>query len=177
METKCEENFASLKIPVNQWEEICNIIETGKDYKKLDLGNGMQFRFTPMEDNTCSACLSLGPLDMFHFMWTEVDGVVNLTHRIVHPLHRGRGVATEMMRALEIRVEHLSDQMKRPFLFMIETSQVSVCNLALKRGLKITQGKNIYENLAKYNIDANTYISNDNGYRLFLRLSKLIKPV
>lgn len=168
-----DSDFKSLKIPVNHWEEICNVIIEGKEYTKVRFEDGLELRFTPMEDSTYSAVLAFGTRDVFHFMWTEVDGVINLTHRIVNPLHRGRGFATEVMSAIERRAEHLSEVNKRPYLFMVETSQVSVVNLCLKRGLKITDGQDTYDNLDQYKIDDNTHVANQNGYQMYFRLSKL----
>jgi GNAT superfamily N-acetyltransferase len=152
------------------------IIFSEWDYKKIKLSEDLEFRFVPMPEQSFSALLSFRGIDVFHFMWTEVEGLIEITHRIVHPDFRGQGIATAMMSAIEERAQQLADAKQVPFQIMLETSQLSVVNLGKKCGMKVSKGGTILENLEKYKTDENSHVLNENGYQMMFRLSKKISP-
>lgn len=160
----------------SHWEQMKNIIFSEWDYKKIKLSPDLEFRFFPMPKQSYSALLSFQGQDVFHFMWTEVDGMIDITHRIVHKDFRGLGIATSMMKALEDRAQQLADAKQVPFNIMIDTSQISVINLGKKCGMKISKGQEILNNIEKYIIDENTHVLDENSYQMMFRLSKRIIP-
>ena len=170
-------SFESVEISESAWRSIGTILANSNDYVKETMGNGLEIRFTPMDKHTYSLLLAYQSRDIFHFMWTEVDGVIDLTHRIVHQAHRGQGFATKIIQGLEERVNKLAENNKTPYLMMIDTSQLSVLKLGEKLGMKVTQGRDACQKLEQFKIDENTHLSDENGYRIMFRLSKLIRPL
>lgn len=163
-----------------QWRQIEALIVTAQEFKKIDLGNGYEVRFVPMPEQSFSVLLSQDHLDVFHFMWTEVDGLLNITHRIVNPVRRGQGIGTHVMQMICKRAEFLAEARKKPVHLMLETSQLSVVQLGIKAGLELTAGKEHYQALERgeshYQVDDNSHISDSQGYRLLFRLSQAFRP-
>jgi len=173
---RVSENSSVFEILPAHWSQIKSILFSEWDYKKVKLSEDLEFRFIPMPEQSYSALLSYRGIDVFHFMWTEVDGLIEITHRIVHPDFRGQGIATQMMRAIEERAQQLANAQQFPTHLMIETSQLSVVNLGKKCGMTVSVGSEALENLEQYRIDENTHVLNENGYKMHFRLSKRILP-
>jgi len=170
------ENQNVLELLPSHWTRMKEIIFSEWDYQKVKLAEDLEFRFIPMPEQSFSALLSYKGIDVFHFMWTEVEGLIDITHRIVHPDFRGQGIATKMMAAIEERAQQLASAQQLPTHVMIETSQLSVVNLAKKCGMSISKGKEVLEDLQDYVVDENTHVVDKNGYRMMFRLSKRILP-
>src|SRR5690606_33849933 len=135
-----EQSERSLEISSLYWQQMKEIIFSEWAYKKVRLSDDLEFRFVPMPEQSFSALLSYKGIDVFHFMWTEVDGLINITHRIVHPDFRGQGIATAMVQAIEERAQQLANAKQTPWYLLIETSQLSVVNLGKKCGMKVSKG-------------------------------------
>jgi len=171
-----EQSERSLEISSLYWQQMKEIIFSEWAYKKVRLSDDLEFRFVPMQEQSFSALLSYKGIDVFHFMWTEVDGLINITHRIVHPDFRGQGIATAMVQAIEERAQQLANAKQTPWYLLIETSQLSVVNLGKKCGMKVSKGSEVLEHLEKYQTDENTHILSENGYQMMFRLSKKVVP-
>jgi GNAT superfamily N-acetyltransferase len=165
-----------LEITSSHWRQMKEIIFSEWDYKKTKLSTDLEFRFIPMPNQSYSALLSYRGVDVFHFMWTEVDGIMEITHRIVHPDFRGQGIGTAMMSAIEERAQQLADAKQIPIHLLLETSQLSVVNLGKKCGMTVSKGKSVLDHLENYNMDENSHVRNENGYQMMFRLSKKVSP-
>lgn len=170
-----------LAVPTpEQWGKIQELIVQAREFQKLDLADGYELRFVPMPEQSFSVLLSKDHIDVFHFMWTEVDGLLNITHRIVNPLYRGQGIGTQVMQMICQRAESLAELQKKPIHLMLETSQLSVVHLGMKAGLQLTAGRDHYRALEKgddrYRVDANSHITDSRGNRLLFRLSQAFRP-
>lgn len=168
------------KLDSYQWRQIEALVVNAQEFKKIELGNGYEIRFVPMPEQSFSVLLSRDHVDVFHFMWTEVEGLLNITHRIVNPLYRGQGIGTQVMQMICKRAEHLAEQQKIPVHLMLETSQLSVVQLGIKAGLQLTAGRDHYRALEqgdqRYRVDVNSHITDSRGNRLLFRLSQAFRP-
>lgn len=175
------EDNAPAELTTSQWDEMKEMIASSKDFTKLRWESGLEFRFIPMEKQTFSALLSYQGLDVFHFMWTEVKGVVDIDHRIVNPKYRGKGIASQVMEAIQQRVQALANADELAYFLMMETSQLSVIKFGAKMGMKLTKGRQIFDEIQSgdhgYGIDENTHITDQRNYRLIFRVSQLFQPV
>ena len=168
------------KLDSDQWRQIEAVVVDAQEFKKIELGNGYELRFVPMPEQSFSVLLSKDHIDVFHFMWTEVEGLLTITHRIVNPLYRGQGIGTEVMEMICRRAQHIAEAKKMPIHLMLETSQLSVIHLGIRAGLQLTAGKDHFQALEQgdmsYKIDDNSYISDSRGHRLLFRLSQAFRP-
>lgn len=180
METqKTPRLIESMQLTPGHWRAIKRVVTHAQEFTKMELSKDLELRFVPMEDNSFSILLSYQNLDMAHFMWQEVEGLVNVTHRIVNPVFRGQGIGTELMYAIEQRLQKQANEHNSSIHLMMETSQISVVKLGLRRGMKLTKGVEDFQMAlaGKYDLDDNTHVTDENGYRLQFRVSKAIQPL
>lgn len=173
------EILESMQLTSGHWRAIKRVVTHAQEFTKMELSRDLELRFVPMEENSFSVLISYQNLDMAHFMWQEVEGLVNITHRIVNPLFRGHGIGTELMYVIEQRLQLESNRKQQPIHLMMETSQLSVVGLGLRRGMQITKGLDDYRKAQNgaYAVDPNTHVVDENGYRLQFRVSKVIQPL
>ncbi|MGE3279341.1 MAG: GNAT family N-acetyltransferase [Candidatus Altimarinota bacterium] len=173
---RVSENPSVLELLPSHWARMKDVLFSEWEYQKVQFSDELEFRFIPMPEQSYSALLSYKGIDVFHFIWTEVDGLIDITHRIVHPDFRGQGIATQMMQAIEERAQQLANAQQSPTHLMLETSQLSVVNLGKKCGMEVSAGSEALEHLEQYRVDENTNVLNKNGYKMNFRLSKRILP-
>lgn len=171
----------TLQLTSQHWEQIRDIMKTSEEYQCVDLGKDLEFRFFPLPHSGYSALLSYKHKDVFHLIWEEVSGLINVSHRIVSPDFRGQGIGTEMLYALEQRVQELSNRDQVRYSLMIETTQLSVVKLAIKRGMAVTMGKHSFAELEAgekgYHLDEKTHVSKTDGKLVPFRVSKAFTPL
>ena len=167
------------ELSARDWQLMEYITLDAQEFQQARFGD-FEFRFVPMVDQTFSALLSYRGIDVFHFMWTEVDGLVEITHRLVNPEFRGQGLATKAMEMLGQRVQSLSNAKQSRYSLSMETSQLSVVKLALKSGMQLTQGADIFKTLSgaqdRYRVDEKSHVRDGNNYGVVFRLSKAFQP-
>jgi GNAT superfamily N-acetyltransferase len=178
---KQKKQIETLELNSKHWEKIRQILKTGEEYQCVEIGEDLEFRFFPLPHAGYSALLSYKHKDVFHLMWEEVSGLINVSHRIVNPAFRGQGIGTEMLYALEQRVQELSNKDKVRYSLMIETTQLSVVKLGVKRGMLVTMGKHSFKELEAgkggYQVDEKTHVSRKNGKLVPFRVSKAFTPL
>lgn len=169
------------RLSSKDWQQIRAVFNSHTQSEVLNLSNGMEFRFFALPHAGFTAKLCKENKDVAHFIWEEVSGLVNISHRIVTPEYRGQGIGSEMLYALEQRVQWLSNQERARFSLMIETSQESVVRMGLKRGMSVTQGKQEWQDFDQqrgyFSQDEKTHIFDENGNRVQFRLSKAFVPM
>lgn len=170
-----------LELNSHHWKQIREIMKDGEEYQSVELGENLEFRFFPLPHSGYSALLSYKNRDVFHLMWEEVSGLINVSHRIVNPAFRGQGIGTEMLYALEQRVQTLSNRDQVRYSLMIETTQLSVVKLGVKRGMAVTMGKQSFKDLESgengYHLDEKTHVSKSDGKLVPFRVSKAFTPL
>lgn len=170
-----------LQLTSQHWDQIKEVLKTADDYQRIELDQDLEFRFFPLPQAGYSALLSYKNRDVFHLIWEEVDGLINVTHRIVNPLYRGQGIGTEMLYVLEQRVQALSNRDQLRYSLMIETSQISVVKLGIKRGMQVTLGKDVFEDLESgeegFHVDDLTHVTTPEGKKAAFRISKAFTPL
>ncbi len=171
----------TLQLTPTHWEKIKQVMKTSEAYQCVQLGENLEFRFFPLPQSGYSALLSYKNLDVFHLIWEEVSGLINVSHRIVNPAFRGQGIGTEMLYALEQRVQALSNRDALRYSLMIETTQLSVVKLAVKRGMAVTMGKQSFKDLEAgengYHLDEKSHVSKNDGQLVPFRVSKAFTPL
>jgi len=90
--------LTSFILSIEQWKCINKTIRTARKSVSIQLSDELDFRFTRLDKHSFSALLSHDGLQVFHFVWKEVDGVISLDHRIVSPEHRGKKMAYKVMK-------------------------------------------------------------------------------
>lgn len=162
------------------WRKIKDLIINGDEYQTLQLEENLECRLVPLNVEGWSVILAHNNRDVFHFMWEEVTGLVNISHRIVNPDYRGQGIASEVLYAIEQRVQRQSNQHNVRYSLMIETTQLSVVKLGLKRGMTVTRGKGAFDKKTQLrkglSLEAKTHVVNQQGQRVPFRLSKPFVP-
>ena len=177
--TKIDQQHSDLEIREDQWLTMGKIIRDAKDFDQLRF-HSLEFRFVPMVDQTKSALLSYGGIDVFHFMWTEVDGLVEITHRLVNPQFRNQGIGSRVMEMIADRVQALSNARQSRYSLSLETSQFDVAKLALKSGMLMTQNAEVFGELTqdqgRYRLDEHSHVRDLNNYQVVFRLSRAFQP-
>jgi len=177
---KLETAISKLDITTKQWQDIDSLIVYSHEEQEYHLNSDTVFRFSQPQKNTYSALLSVNNLDAFHFMWRELPGVIDITHRIVKSDYRRQGIAQKMLKNIISRAHRLANQDQRPYLVIMETEQLVVVKLAQKAGLSVSKGQKTLQDLQinpdNYTIDEKSYIADHNNYLQQFRLSKLITP-
>lgn len=158
------------------WEAIETVILYSREDCIVPLSDKHEFRFFYLaEKDEYSVVLADEFVNIFHFIWKEVDGVLELTHRIVHENFRRRGIASKMMNVIEQRAQRLANENQQPFRFGLQTSQLSVINLCRKMGLEMTEGRQFFETL-QFDMEESTTHLSHKGYRINFSMSKIIQP-
>lgn len=171
---------AEIQITSKDWDAMKQAFIDAEEYRKLEFGD-FELRFVPMQDQSYSLLLSKNGIDVFHFMWTEVEGLTNVTHRIVNPKFRGQGIGSKVMQMIIDRLQKKVDAGRQAVHLMMETTQLSVVGLGLRSGMQLTAGKRVYDELinksGKYTMDSETTVVKDGAnYLQHFRLSRAINP-
>lgn len=174
------ETSEQLKLRSQDWESMEAAFIDAEEFQKLEFGD-FEMRFVPMADQSYSLLLSKNGIDVFHFMWTEVEGLTDITHRIVNPEFRGQGIGSQVMQMIMNRLQKKADAHQKAVHLMMETSQLSVVGLGLRSGMQLTKGKEAYEELVnksqKFHMDPETTkVVDSNNYAQLFRLSRVLKP-
>ncbi|MDF2378778.1 MAG: GNAT family N-acetyltransferase [Candidatus Gracilibacteria bacterium] len=157
------------------WEVIESAILYSRKDCQIPLSDQHEFRFFQLKEQEFSVVLADQKVNIFHFVWKEVDGALELSHRIVHEDFRRRGIASKMMNLVELRAQRLANESELPYRFGLQTSQLSVINLCRKMGLEMTEGKDYFDTLKFDMEDSTTHLSHK-GYRINFSMSKIIHP-
>jgi len=169
-----------LELSPKQWSQMSEMIAKADHSNEIQLGDRLEFRLSRMDEHKFSALLAKDSLDVFHFMWTEVEGVIDIYHRIVQPGYRGQGIASKIMSSLFERARYLADLKQHPYMLSLGTNQLSVVRLAEKVGLKLVEGNEANEALISnqhdYSVDGNSFVTDPQGNRVNFRLSQLLWP-
>ena len=180
LSTREEQDLQPVAISSTDWQDMEDAFIDAEEFQQLEFGD-FELRFVPMQDQTYSLLLSKSGIDVFHFMWTEVEGLVNITHRIVNPEYRGQGIGSKVMQMIVDRLQRQADAQQQSIHLMMETNQLSVVGLGLRSDMQLTQGQEVYAELMKktctFHMDpVSTVVSDANDYAQFFRLSRAVKP-
>jgi GNAT superfamily N-acetyltransferase len=157
------------------WATMERIVLDGQEEQTIRLSEEYEFRFlrTPAEE--WSIVLADRQVNIFHFIWKEVEGAVELTHRIIHPDFRGRGLGTKLFQLIQRRVQRLADMHQQPYRFGLQTSQLAVINLCKKIGLVMTEGREYFDEL-KFDMEpVSTHLSYK-GFRINFSMCQFVHP-
>lgn len=157
------------------WEAMQSLIIFGSEEQSVRLSAEHEFRFLKTREHEYSLVLADTQVNIFHFVWKEVDGNVELTHRIVHPDFRRRGIASKLMSLLQERVQRLANEQQQPYRFGLQTSQLSVIKLCEKMGLRMTEGREHFEKL-RFDVEPTTTHLVHRGFRINFSMAQIIQP-